>query len=241
MKQTVAYLVLIGLACSCLGFQTIVVKHKAATGTWSLVQDVLLSNAKPSTATMTVAAGHLLVVLADLDGDGTAAEPISTVTSTFCSGSWVIPAGVSTFNAAGGTVAGAYCITSAAQTGVTMSVNYTGAHVFNFFTRVLEYSWSGSTVTVDGTPSSTNVSVAVSPLPGQAITITGAKDTCLQWTRGNKNVTAVSGTYTNPADLGTTTPNGWAGSINTNTGAAPNWTVAAAATGSVAGMCFSGT
>jgi len=32
MKQTLAYLVLLALACSCLGFQAIVVKHKVASG-----------------------------------------------------------------------------------------------------------------------------------------------------------------------------------------------------------------
>lgn len=245
------------LLCLCLclvnpclaqhGQQQLLISQKIASGgggTWTLIQDVsTLSNASPSTATISVGAGHLLVIATNFDGTGAGTEAVASVTAGFCSGSWQMPAGLSSFNVNGGTVGGAYCLVSAAQTGAAISIAFSGGHAFNFYPRLLEYAWSGSTVALDGTASSADRSAASASQAGASVTTSGTADVCVQWIRANQNTTAISGTYTNPADLNAGSANGWAGAINiSSTGTQqPTWTLAGSGTAAVAGLCFSGT
>jgi len=91
---------------------------------------------------------------------------------------------------------------------------YTAISMFEYHTTLT------AAFDVDGTRvSSTGGSPA-----GVTLTLTGSNDVIAQNINGlSGGASAITGTYTNPADF--IAGFGWAGSINTNSGTAPTWTI----------------
>lgn len=215
----------------------------AATGTWTLVNHTngLVATCSGNlNCTLTIpstTAGNLLVVPGTSYTTGQVT--LTGISSATCTSGWVIPAGTGNYDSTLlGSVMGAYCLNiAAAQTSITMV--YSPATFQGSF-DILEYHWSGSTIALDGTPSSTdNTMVSTSPA-GVAQTLTGSKDVIVQWIIGT-GVTAVSGSYTNPFDTAAfAVPSaGYAGVLNTSSGAAPTWTQTISVS-VVASMAFKG-
>jgi hypothetical protein len=121
-----------------------------------------------------------------------------------------------------------------------MTITYSSA-ITNIW--IDEYHWSGSSITLDGTPASTLTASSNSTKPGVAQALSGTHDVIVQMIQQTYPITAIDGTYTNPTDLGgiAYSQNGFAGSINTSSGAAPNWTTPMYnVTAVVASMAFQG-
>lgn len=70
---------------------------------------------------------------------------------------------------------------------------------------------------------------------GIGLTLTGSNDVIVQYVNYGTNATAISGTYTSPADF--PGGSGVAGSINTSSGTAPTWT-ATSSTGALGALAL---
>jgi hypothetical protein len=226
--------------------------------TWTMVQHVdaiamaeptHCTNATPSVCTVpltqALGSGNLVVVLtgSNTSNNSGANITITTIAAGACSGSWQIPAATNGNDGGGSTTSGAYCLSDATNSGST-NLSVTISHVLSGgdvgYVEVIEYKWSGSTIALDGTPANTTNTASTSP-SGQAQTLTGSTDIIVQWiVAANGDITAVSGSYTNPFAVSANTNMAFAGVLNTSSGTAPTWTLLNSHASGVVSMAFKG-
>ena len=208
--------------------------------TWTMVQHpkntACTTSNTTCAVTMTQSTGSGNVLIAVM-GDNSSADTISSITSAACTGTWTLCTTLgchASDSTAAVAVDMAYCLNSASgQTSI--SITRTGGTT-GWTSAVFEYSFTaGNTVAID-TGSGIDDSTSTTPQNGPALTLSGSNDLIVQTFRcgTTKHVTAVSGTYTNPADFSSN--QGWAGSINTSSGTAPSWTLSGAARGAGAAI-----
>lgn len=176
-------------------------------------------------------AGDLAVVIYfDSAGSARTISSVSDGTSTY-----TVPSGCNLFS--NGNLNCAYSLSLAGgKTSVTLTMNAAGTDG-NF--EFIEYSYTGSSVSFDvaGTVADGSEPTGTSQ-PGVTLTLSGTNDVIVQSFNGNnfsKVVSAISGSYTTPADFVSGPANmmnfyGVAGWINTTSGTAPNWTTTGSTT-----------
>lgn len=216
-----------------------------AGGTWTKVQSVQKNNCGDVTnCTITYSAtgaGHLLVIALTWYGN-TNSPP--TFSSASGGGTWVHCPSCYVVRAYSGNnqilVDGAYVLSSTA--GVT-STTYTmsGKGTSTLWTlEFMEYAWSGSTIAYD---TSNNASLtACTSCAAPALTLTGTADVIVQFIEPEQGVTAISGSYTDPADFDTGCAGACgavAGAMNVSSYSAPNWTCTSGQA-AVGAMAFKG-
>ena len=187
-------------------------------------------SSSPCTATITsTQGGDLLLVGAEYNT--TSSQSITAVTSSACSGSWVLnPGTTNVFNTQNGTygITWAYCLSDVA--GVT-SISVTLPHVAFF--EVLEFSSGGAPITLDSAVGALN-SGNGSTLAGVALSPTGT-DLLVQGEHGC-GVTAISEGYSMPGYYTTTTQFGF--NLNSADGEAPTWSTTATYDCVITGFAF---
>lgn len=212
---------------------------QSAHATWALVQHPRGACNGTPPCTLTIAAtgvGHLgeLIYL-----NGSGVSPTLTSVSDGTS-TWTVNGTCVATSGAIGAIAGAYSVNLASGI-TTLTITPTG-QAFNGEVEFLEFSTTVGPPIFDTCAGTTNGSSATPA--GQVLTLTGTNDVILQSinSAGPQNATALTGTYTNPADFPFSGPSaagyGIGGSINTASGAAPTWTLNGANTSLVMGMAF---
>jgi hypothetical protein len=220
--------------------------HSGGGGiTWTLVQHpsnytcagtsgvCTLSGATGQVATT---AGDLLVVLSSLysplggptisgntltDSGGTAdsfTHFAGTVTGDFNynTTNWYATDGFYVLSAHGG------------ATSFTFTWSNGGSNV-NFDIELLEFRRSTGTATYDTGNFTTNASCTSCTAPALSSFSGANAEVCAQWGGFNQTVSAISGTYTNPADFENTNVGaGFAGSLSVSSYTAPAWTLSSA-------------
>lgn len=217
----------------------------AAGGIWTMIQHVTVAQASCAASTCTATltstgAGNLLVASASYNTGINSIRTITGVTSADCVASWQLPAGTQGFDAT--TFNGvdiAYCLNSAS--GKTTLVVTMNAGTGNLSIEAIEYHWSASTIALDGTPANAVNTASASP-PCVAQTLTHTSDVVFQVIKGNRTVTAISGSYTNPADFDSTNNAGFSGWINvaTTSPTTCTWTTGISDVSTVAATSFAG-
>lgn len=213
---------------------------QSAHATWSLVQHPRGACNVSSPCSLTVTAtgtGHLgILIFLQAQGAAPTLSSVSDGTST-----WTVNGTCSVTNGGIGGVFGAYSVNLAS--GITsISATLSAGTAFNGEVEFLEYSTTGGPPIFDTCAGTVNGSSATPA--GQVLTLSGTNDVIVQviQSAGPQNATAVTGTYTNPADFPFSGPAaagyGIAGSINTSSGTAPTWTLNGANTSLVIGMAF---
>lgn len=207
---------------------------------WTLVQHPRgTCNTNPCTLTVSATVGGHVGVVVYYQGSG--ATPTLTSVSDGTS-TWVVNAACGSFDASIGGLEAGYTLSIAnAITSITVTPSGAG---FNGEAEFLEYASTGPAVAFDSCGGAFNTPGSGTP-PGKALTLTGANDVIVQGiitNTGNGNPpTAISGSYTNPADFFSGPVNagyGLAGNMNTSSGAAPTWTVTNTPTSVVMGIAF---
>jgi hypothetical protein len=193
-----------------------------ASATTALVQHpaVVACGTSVTTCTLTVSAlgiGNFAAVVCSF------ANTTGTMSSMTGGGTnWVRNAGsrATDTTAAVGIEAMYQTVLTVADTSVVVTFNaaQTGARC-----QLVEYSHTLDVVMLD-TVGSRDQSSAVTNPAGVTLTLAtnGSDETIVQYIVSAGTVSAISGSYTNPADFSTTF--GVAGVINTNSGTAPTWT-----------------
>lgn len=239
-------LLILALLAQSIPFPGPGMSHSAGgTPTWSLVQAKWYDStgsgtggsscsAGTSSCTVTVSstgAGHLLVAI-------TAFSDASTRSLSSVSGgeTWTHCAGTNGCNFGTSPLwTDASYVLSAAGGATALTCNLSSAASDYIACIVLEYAWSGSTITFDtSNGGSDNYCTSCA---GQALTIGGSKDVIIQVGVPLNSLTAITGSYTTP---GLFHGAAVAGMINTNDGTAPTWTQDSSGLVAIMAIAFSG-
>jgi hypothetical protein len=201
-------------------------------GTWTLVQKTGYQTSSSSPASVTVTStgtGHLLVLMGHTNTGTT------TVSSVSGAGTWSIPAGCHVNG--GGSIGGTDCAynlsSTSGVTSISITLSASGTSTWIFY----EYSFSGSSFSLDTTGTVTDGTAGTS-LAGVGLTLAGTKDVIVQglFTSGG-NVTGVSTPYSNFQGTSFT---GQADLENTSSGTAPTWTNSNSQTAAGAAIAIQG-
>jgi hypothetical protein len=235
MKRILAVvLALLGGVCSAQMLQSISNNVSHAGGgsnhTFALVHDTYKNTCGGgASCVITVPAtgtGNLLVAVELNSGS-------ATISSGTNGGTWVHCTGCQQFDASAGSTDMAYVLASTA--GVTSITITNAANVGAFFAiRLLEYSYTNGPIAFDvaGVADRTTCTACA----GITLTLTGTQlEAIIQSAVPTNAFTAVSGTYTNPADF---TDGGIAGSLNTSSGTGPTWTQNTTGTAAMSAIAF---
>lgn len=197
----------------------------AGSNTFTFIQQKFSAcAANPCTVTVTsTGSGHLLVLTATEDS-GSARY----ITSASGGGTWVVPAGCQSLNAASGATSCAYVLSSSSGT-TSVSVTYTAGTALHV--TFWEYLVSPGTASF-GKTGVQNTTSGATPVPGVGLTGLGSSDVIFQWVILSASIggpTAVSGSYIHLLNnAGSSTGlnySGYASLENSGSGTAPNWTV----------------
>lgn len=205
-----------------------------AWASFTLVQHPLNASCSSGNATCSVTvsstgAGHLIVAIAGTNA-GTA-DPISSVSG---GGTYTNCSNCSIANSGSGTLDAAYTLNSTSGA-TSISVTMSSAPSAVWKVEILEYSFTNGPISLDASGSTSNTTSTSSP-PGQGLAVAGLNDVIVQAIKVGPNATAISGSYTSPADFSGSY--GWAGWVNTITGTAPTWTSSASSQSAVLGIAF---
>lgn len=175
------------------------------------------------TMTQNFGSGHLIIILA-AGTNGTNGD-ISSATPPSIGGTWVIG---TSCHATNGTVFGlascAWVLSSTSSGTTTESITFTASN--NYKVAVLEYSFTGASVSLDTSGTVTHTSSSTSQA-GVALTLTGSNDVIAQGMAGagSATVPTISAGYTvENTSTGSGQFFGGADAINTVSGSAPTWT-----------------
>jgi hypothetical protein len=221
---------------------------------WTLVQHAFnfacTGNCTVSTGTSgsgqralaSTTAGNLLVVIFGINEVGgtlTITSPsVSGDTFTHCPTNWP-----QLFNFNGSNWNATDCWYRLSAAGGATSIAYSGTFggAGSLFSGIMveEYNRGSGTATFDAGAVLTNNACTSCTAP--TVGMTGTKDVCVNFVAFNQLITAISGSYTNPADFDTfSSLNAIAGALNVVSYSAPSWTSASATnTGAAMGaVCF---
>lgn len=196
--------------------------------TWGLVQhpsNTSCSGTSCSVTTTSTGSGHAIVVVAWMGTSS--AITISTVTGggtfTHCSACHVA-------DSSGLAVDASFtCSSTSGTTSISIGLSST---VSSWAAEIIEYSYtSGCAIDTQGTRDQSSNSANPA---GVTLTLTGTNDVIVQFINGSNSASAISGSYTNPADF--PGGDGAGGAMNTTSGTAPTWTMTSgkAALGAIA-------
>lgn len=192
-----------------------------AHATWSLLHNTAANTCGTTSATCAltitaISAGNVVTLYM--------ASSITTDTLTAAStgGSYTFPAGCHSTDATAGSVNCGYTLSSTASS-TTLTFMRSSATSATWGVGYAEYSHTLPNVAV-GTASTLtrDQTTAVTNPAGVTLTLSAGNQIILQGIKSAATVSAISGTYTNPGLFATNF--GYAGSINTSSGAAPTWT-----------------
>jgi hypothetical protein len=201
-----------------LAVLTFLLLPQGAGATISLVQHTFTTTGCGGTscaiALSATGSGHLLVATAT-----NGASSGFSITSVSGAGTWThCPACVSA-DSGGGSTDISYNLSSTSGV-TTITVNFSPSNGFESV-AIDEYSFTASSIAVDNYGVLDQTSAGTS-IAGVALTLSGSNDVIIQTVAPSGACSAVSGSYTNPVDF--EDGSGVAGSINTTSGSAPNWT-----------------
>jgi hypothetical protein len=214
------------------------VPRHEARASWTLVQHVSNTSCarNSSTCAVTVGATGSGNVLIAVVLDTIVVPPIASISGA---GTWNLCPASACFSGANTAIDAAYNLNSTGGiTSITVTLNGSGctAGGCHWTTEILEYSMSaGSTASYDTANAPGSFPSGTTTFwPGVTTTLTGTNDVIVQYIDRQAAVTAISGSYTDPADF-LASKYGVAGAINTSSGASPTWTAASGSGGSSAG------
>jgi hypothetical protein len=185
------------------------------------------------TLTQATGSGNLLII------SGSFYSPSSTthITGISAGGSYVegtnCPAYYS--GVAGGVSCG-YVLSSTGGVS-SITVTYTNGNATTGYTALFIWEYHTTLSSWNYSVSGTNTDANASPAPGVGLTLTGGTNYVIaQVIVSNQAVTAISGSYTNPADINSV--QAAAGAMGVSSGTAPNWTVSSNAYAAVSAIAF---